>query len=76
MFTSISDSIFLSTETDEIYYGHHESGEKHKNDLNTKERKVLASNYQCINIVYIKFDPEMYSFSMFAKICIILGGCG
>ena len=71
----ISDWIFLSTETDEVYYGHHESSEKQENDPNTERNKVLPSNYQCIDMVYIiKLDPAMYSFSMFAKICIILGG--
>ena len=47
----ISDWIFLSTETDEVYYGHHESSEKHEHDLNTEENKVLPSNYQCIDMV-------------------------
>ena len=35
-----------------MYYGHHESSEKHEHDLNTEENKVLLSNYQCIDMVF------------------------
>ena len=69
--------IFLLTEADEIYYGHHESSELHTNDLNAEENKVLPIKYYWFtkfDFKIIKLDPAMYSFSMFAKICIILGG--
>ena len=50
----ICDCIFLSTVTDEIYYGDHESSEKYKNDLKTEENEVFHYNYQRIDILYRK----------------------
>ena len=47
------------------------------NDLNAEENKVLPIKYYWFtkfDFKIIKLDPAMYSFSMFAKICIIPGG--